>query len=166
MQLDLGIDHGLLAAADLRHISFDALDDGAEGRGVARNMRDMRAPNFILGRKTCYRGAGAPDPTAFDDGNLLARFGKSPSKPLSALAATEDDDIEIFRLIHVFPSPQLKPGSTSLCIYRAKRELRRTARLRQRNKLKAYEKKARTNGPSYIDRAYINASVVALNLPL
>jgi hypothetical protein len=45
-------------------------------------------------------GARAADPAALHDGNLLARTAQMPCEQLSALAAAEDYDVNVFGLSH------------------------------------------------------------------
>ncbi len=70
-------------------------------RGVSDDVRHARAPQLVLGRHAGDRGARAADPAALDHGDLLAGLGEAPREQLSALAAAENDDVEMFRLRHV-----------------------------------------------------------------
>lgn len=58
-------------------------------------------------------GAGTTNPPAFDDGDPFTGLAQMPGKPLSTLAAPEDDDIENFRLRHgCFLSVEFARAST------------------------------------------------------
>src|SRR5262249_39417483 len=48
MECNLAIDHVLLAAPNLRHVGRNGAGLCAELSGVAGEMRDARAPNFVL----------------------------------------------------------------------------------------------------------------------
>ena len=100
VEFDLAIDHVLLAAAHLAHVGLDRVRHRAELRGVPDEMGDPRAPEFVLGRQAGDGGARAADPAALDDGNLFAGTAQMPGELLSALAAAEDDDVEVFGLRH------------------------------------------------------------------
>jgi hypothetical protein len=100
VKVDLEFDHVLLAAPHLRHIDFYAIGDGTERRRVPNEMRHPGAPYLVLGGQACHGGAGATDPLPLHDGNLLAGLPQMPGKPLSALAAAEDDGVESFKLRH------------------------------------------------------------------
>src|SRR5262245_45184209 len=60
MRGNLGIDHLALALAHRGHVDGDGTRHGAELRGVAHQIRDLRAPNLILTRQAVNVGTGAP----------------------------------------------------------------------------------------------------------
>ena len=95
MERDLAIDHILLAAQDLAHVCFGPAGQRAEIRRVPNDMGHVRAPQFVLGRHAGDRGARAADPAALDHGDLLAGLAEAPGELLSALAAAENDDVEV-----------------------------------------------------------------------
>jgi hypothetical protein len=107
VECDLAIDHVLLAAAHLAHVDLDTRRQRTELRGVLYQMGDPRAPEFVLGRQAGNGGTRAADPAALHDGNLFAGMAQMPCKLLSALAAAEDYDIEVFGLRHDDTNPSV-----------------------------------------------------------
>ena len=104
VECDLPVDHVLLAAAHLAHVGSDVIGQGAEMRGVAHQMGDPGAPEFVLGRQAGDGGAGTADPATLYHGDFLAGLAEMPREQLSTLAAAQDDDIEVFGLRHSFSS--------------------------------------------------------------
>ena len=87
-------------AAHLAHVGLDSSRQRAELRGVLDEMADPRAPEFVLGRQAGDGGARAADPAASHDRYLFAGTAQMPCEQLSALAAAEDYDIDVFGLRH------------------------------------------------------------------
>jgi hypothetical protein len=97
VEVDLAIDHILLAAAH-PHVDLHSGRQRTELRGVGLDGRPAHS-EFVLGRRAGM-GARAADPAALHHGNLFAGTAEVPCEVLSALAAAEDDDIEVFGLRH------------------------------------------------------------------
>src|SRR5208282_739224 len=87
---DQRFDHLTLAPPDGLHVDRDRTDDGAELTGMACEVGDLRAPNFIFRRKAIDVWAGAADPPALDDHGWLAQLRQVPGEVFSTFAATDD----------------------------------------------------------------------------
>jgi hypothetical protein len=75
---DQRFDHLALAPPDGLHVDRDRTGDGAELTGMACEVGDLRAPNFIFRRKAIDVWAGAADPPALDDHGWLAQLRQVP----------------------------------------------------------------------------------------
>ena len=95
VERDLAFDHILLAPANFAHVRLDVAHQRAELCSVPDNVRDARAPQFVLRGHAGDRRARAADPAALDHGDLLAGLAEAPGELLSALAAAENDDVEV-----------------------------------------------------------------------
>src|SRR5215469_879299 len=100
MKVDFALDHVALALANLRHVGRDVAGHRPELRAMARQMPDLRAPNFVLGGQTGDVGAGAADPLTLDHRGSPPRLRQVPRQQLAALSAAEDEDVELFPLSH------------------------------------------------------------------
>ncbi len=78
MKRDLAFDHAALALAHFRHVRRDGARHRAEIGGALRQMRDARAPDFVLAGQTRNGRARAAHPLTLDDGNPLARSPQVP----------------------------------------------------------------------------------------
>ena len=101
------LDHVALASTNLRHVDFDRASDRAELRGVARQMRDLGATNFILAGQTRDVWTGAADPPALDDCGPASRARHVPSGQFAPASAAKDKNIVLFGLRHEHP-PYMK----------------------------------------------------------
>jgi hypothetical protein len=70
---------------------------------MARQMRDLRAPNLILAGQAVDIGTGAPDVPALHDGSLSPGLRHMPSQELATESTAKDQDFKPFWLRHVFP---------------------------------------------------------------
>jgi len=70
---------------------------------MARQMRDLRAPNLILAGQAVDIGTGAPDVPALHDGSLSPRLRHMPSQELATESTAKDQDFEPFWLRHDLP---------------------------------------------------------------
>src|SRR4029077_2060489 len=70
MRGNLAVDHVAFALANLGHINPDGSSHGAEVRTIARQMRDLRAPNLVLAGHAIDIGTRTPDIPALHDSSL------------------------------------------------------------------------------------------------
>ena len=103
MQGNLAVNHVALALAHRRHVDRDRTGHRAELRGVARQMRDLGAPNLILTGQTVDVGTRAPDIPALHDDSLSPGLRHMPSQELATNSTTKDQDFIHFWLRHVPP---------------------------------------------------------------
>jgi hypothetical protein len=61
---DLGLDHLSFALSNPAHVDGHGTGHGSELRGMAHEMRDLGAPNFVLGGHEVDVGIRTPDPPA------------------------------------------------------------------------------------------------------
>src|ERR1700722_727425 len=101
------LDHVALALTNLRHVDFNRASQRSELRGVARQMRDLGAANFILAWQTCDVWTGAPDPLALDDRSPSSRSRHVPGGELAPASAAKDKNVVLFGLRHEHP-PYMK----------------------------------------------------------
>jgi hypothetical protein len=100
MRGDLGVDHGALAPADRRHVDRHGSGHRAKLRAVAHLMRDLCAPNLILGGQAGDVGTGAADPSPIHDNCPSPGLRQLPGQKLARLSAAQDQDFIPFRLRH------------------------------------------------------------------
>ena len=97
---NLAIDHGTLAPAHLCHVRPDGAVHGSELGGVACQVGDPGAPDFVLAGKAGHMGARAAHPSPFHHGRPLSSLRQMPGQVLAALSTAEDHRLEIFYLGH------------------------------------------------------------------
>src|SRR5262249_15879674 len=100
VRVDLALNHIALAFDDGRHVGGDWTGHHAEARALTRQVCDPGAPDLVLPRQAGDVWTRAGDPGALDDGGPPSRLRHVPSQQLAALAATEDQDVELFRSRH------------------------------------------------------------------
>src|SRR5262245_29215979 len=103
MRVDLSVDHVALALANLHHVDRDAIRRRPELRGMAREVRDVRAPYLVLARHAVDVRARPADPLALHDRRALARSRQIPGQQLSALSTAEHERVVPFWCSHTFP---------------------------------------------------------------
>src|SRR5262245_18425063 len=78
MRGNLCIDHLALALAHRGHVDGDGTRHGAELRGVAHQIRDLRAPNLILTRQAVNSWDRSPRYSGAPRRQFVARIAPSP----------------------------------------------------------------------------------------
>jgi hypothetical protein len=89
VRVDLPVDHVALALANLHHVDRDAIGRRPELRAVARDVRDVRAPDLVLARHAVDVRARAADPPALHDRRAPAGSCQVPGEQLPALSTAE-----------------------------------------------------------------------------
>ena len=96
MQFDLAVDHVALALAYRGHVGLNGTSHRAELTRVMRQMRDLRTPDLILAGHAGDVGTGPANPAALDDSRTPPGLRHVPGQQLAALAAAENQNIDLF----------------------------------------------------------------------
>src|SRR4029077_2527312 len=91
-------DHLALAVSDARHLNRKAIVSNAKLFASEKVVHNFRAMDNILARKARNIGARAANILAIDDCDALAFASKRPRSDSRARAATENHQVELFRL--------------------------------------------------------------------
>jgi hypothetical protein len=102
MQIDFATDHIALATQNSRHLGRDGTGCHAELRGVMREMRHPRTPDFGLAGHAGDVGTGAADPPALHKRSPPPRLRQMPGYQLASLSAPEHQYVKPFDLRHDF----------------------------------------------------------------
>jgi hypothetical protein len=109
MRGNQALHHVALALANRRHINRNVSSHRAELRAMARQMRDLGAPNLIFAGQAIDIGTRAPDIPALHDGSLSPRSRHMPRQELATRATAQDQDFIPFWLEHALPPCVISP---------------------------------------------------------
>jgi hypothetical protein len=100
MPRDLPIDHLALALQHSLHVDGGGICYRSEPTGLADQIGDLRAPDFVLARQAVGVGAGTANKLALNDSGSLARLGYVPGQIFAAFSTSKDKGFKPFRLSH------------------------------------------------------------------